>query len=179
MGKWTIDPDHSVAAFAVRHMTIAMVRGQFNKLSGSIYFDPAAVGQSSVEVEIEAASITTGIPKRDDHLRSPDFFDAGRYPVILFRSTAVAAAGGNRARVTGDLTLHGTTRTVTFDAEYFGPVKAPYGGETSMGFSASARLNREDFGILWNETLEAGGVMVGNEVQIFLDVEADLAGEQP
>ncbi|MCC6347000.1 MAG: YceI family protein [Nitrospirales bacterium] len=179
MGKWNIDSDHSVAAFAVRHMMIAMVRGQFNKLSGSIYFDPDDAARSSVEVEIEAASITTGILKRDDHLRSPDFFDVEKYPAIVFRSTAVEATGGNRASVTGELTLHGTTRTITFDAEYFGPVKAPYGDEISRGFSASTRLNREDFGILWNETLEAGGVMVGNEVQIFLDIEADLAADQP
>ncbi|MCC6347950.1 MAG: YceI family protein [Nitrospirales bacterium] len=179
MEKWNIDSDHSVAAFAVRHMMIAMVRGQFNKLSGSICFDPDDAARSSVEVEIEAASITTGIPKRDDHLRSPDFFDVEKYPAVVFRSTAVEATGGNRARVTGELTLHGTTRTITFDAEHFGPVKAPYGGEISRGFSASTRLNREDFGILWNETLEAGGVMVGNEVQIFLDIEADLAADQP
>ncbi|MBZ0154965.1 MAG: YceI family protein [Alphaproteobacteria bacterium] len=178
MGTWNIDSDHSVAAFAVRHMMIAMVRGQFNKLSGSINFDPADVARSSVDVAIEVASITTGIPKRDEHLRSPDFFDAEKYPKITFRSTGVEIAGGNRVRVTGDLTLHGITRTITFAAEYFGPVKAPYGGEISMGFSAFITLNREGFGILWNETLEAGGVMVGNEVQISLDVEADFAADQ-
>lgn len=178
MAKWIIDPDHSVAAFSIRHMMIANVRGQFNRITGTIHFDAVDIPATSVEVEIDVSSITTGIKKRDEHLLSPDFFDVERYPSMTFRSTGVEPTGGNRARVTGDLTIHGTTRPVTFDAEYFGPVESPEGGEISMGFTAEFRINREDFGITWNVPLPGDGVVAGHDVQITLDVEADLA-ERP
>ena len=176
MAKWTIDTAHSVAAFSIRHMTVANVRGQFNNITGTIEFDQKNPGTSSVAAEIEVASITTGIRKRDDHLLSPDFFDASKYPRITFKSTAIESMGGSRARISGDLTIHGITRPVTMDAEYFGPVKSPeaLGGETTIGFSASLTVNRLDFDVKWNVPLEGGALMVGNDVMIQLDIEADL-----
>ncbi|HZV45885.1 MAG TPA: YceI family protein [Thermodesulfovibrionales bacterium] len=173
MSKWIVDPDHSVAAFVVRHMMVANVRGQFNKISGTINFDPDDVAKSSVEVVIDASGIYTGIPKRDDHLRSPDFLDVEKFPHILFKSAYVAGAGENRLRITGQLTIHGITKQVTLEADCTGPEKSPY-GETSRGFTASVSINREDYNIMWNEPLGSGGVMVGKEILITLEIEADL-----
>ena len=174
MAKWVVDPDHSVAAFAVRHMMVSNVHGQFNKIAGTIELDLEDMARSSVEAEIDVEGIWTGIQKRDEHLRSPDFFDVAKYPKILFRSTRVDHSGGNRFRFTGNLTMHGVTRPVTFEAEYRGPVKGTEEGETCIGFSATANINREDYGITWNAALlEKGGVVVGREVEITLDVEAD------
>lgn len=176
MAKWNIDLDHSVTAFSIRHMMIANVRGQFNKISGTIHFDPPDVTKSSVEVTIAVNSIWTGIKKRDEHLQSPDFFDEAQYSVITFKSTKIESLGGNRCRVNGNLTIHGITHPVTLDVEYFGPVKSPFDG-TSIGFTATTRINREDYGITWNVPLEGGGLMVGKDVEITLDVEADLITE--
>jgi polyisoprenoid-binding protein YceI len=176
MAQWVIDPDHSVAAFVVRHMMVANVRGQFNKITGTIQFDHNDTGKSSVEVVIDASGIYTGIQKRDDHLRSPDFLDVDKYPQIHFKSTKVVGAGGNNLRIAGNLTIHGITRRITLDAEFTGPEQSPY-GETSMGFTAHGAINREDYNIMWNVLLESGGVMVGKEIKIILDAEADLAEE--
>ena len=173
MSQWVIDPDHSVAAFVVRHMMVANVRGQFNKISGTISFDPDDAAISSVDVVIDASGIYTGIPKRDNHLRSPDFLDVEKFPHILFRSAYVAGAGENRLRITGQLTIHGITKQVTLEADCTGPEKSPY-GETSRGFTASVSINREDYNIMWNEPLESGGVMVGKEILMTLEIEADL-----
>src|SRR3989304_1932456 len=140
MSKWKIDPDHSVAAFSVRHLMIANVRGQFNNITGIIHFDPSALSASSVEAEIDVSGLTTGIKKRDEHLMSPDFFDAGKYPKILFKSTKVEPAGGNRGKITGDLTIHGITRPVTLEVEFSGPVKSPIGGEISIGFVGKTNI---------------------------------------
>lgn len=177
MAKWTIDTAHSVAAFSVKHMTVANVRGQFNNITGAVEFDQADPARSSVTAEIEVASITTGIRKRDDHLLSADFFDAAKYPKITFKSTGVETAGGNSARISGDLTIHGITRSVIMEAEYFGPVKSPkaLGGETTIGFSASLTIDRRDFDVKWNVPLTGDALMVGNEIRIDLDIEADLA----
>ncbi len=176
MAWWIIDPDHSVAAFVVRHMMVANVRGQYNKIDGTISFDPDNMAASSVEVVIEAAGIYTGIQKRDDHLRSPDFLDVEKYPHIHFKSTDVAGVGGNQLRITGDLTIHGITKQIILTAEFAGPEKSPY-GETSIGFTATGSMNREHYNIIWNVPLGSGGVVVGKEVLITLDVEADLQGE--
>ncbi len=177
MGKWIIDPDHSVAAFTVRHMMVADVHGQFNKLSGTIQFDPADIAHSFVEAEIDVSGIYTGIQKRDEHLRSADFFDVEKYSGITFRSTRVEPSGGHRFRVSGGLTIHGITHPVTFDAEYLGPVKGTEEGETVVGFSAATRISREDYGIMWNvNLLDPGGVVVGREVAIVLSIEADPSG---
>jgi polyisoprenoid-binding protein YceI len=177
MAKWNIDADHSVAAFSVKHMTVANVRGQFNNITGTVEFDQAYPARSSVTAEIAVASITTGIRKRDDHLLSADFFDAAKYPGITFRSVKVESTGGNRAKISGDLTMHGITRPVTMEAEYFGPVKSPekLGGETTIGFSASLTINRQDFDVKWNVPLGGDALMVGNDILINLDIEADLA----
>jgi len=174
MAKWVIDPDHSVAAFVIRHLMVANVRGQFNKLSGIVFFDPSDIVNSSVEATIDVAGIYTGIQKRDDHLRSADFFDAANYPQITFRSDKAKITGSNRFSIAGDLTIHGITKTVTLDVEYSEPEKSPY-GERSIGFAATTRINREDFGLMWNQALESGGIMVGRDVQIFIDIETDLA----
>ena len=176
MAKWVIDPDHSVAAFVIRHMMVANVRGQFNKLSGVIFLDPDDMAKSSVEAAIDVSGIYTGIKKRDDHLRSPDFFDAEKCPPITFKSDFVNSAGTKQLNVSGELTIHGISRPASFNVEYCGPMKSPF-GEISMGFAASTAVNREDFGLLWNMALDAGGFMIGKEVQIYLDIEADLSAE--
>jgi polyisoprenoid-binding protein YceI len=177
MIKWIVDPDHSVAAFSVRHMMIADVRGQFNKIDGTIYFDPLNLENSSVELTIAVSSIITGIQKRDEHVKSPDFFDAEKFPLISFKSISTEPLGGNRAKVTGDLTIHGITRQVTVSAEFSGPVKDPFGDGLSMGFTASVVINREDYGIMWNQPMADNGIMVGREVRLIIDLEADLTPE--
>jgi polyisoprenoid-binding protein YceI len=173
MARWIVDPDHSVAAFSVVHMMIAHVRGQFNKISGTINFDPRNINNSSVELVIDVASIYTGIRKRDDHLRSPDFFDVDKFPVISFNSTHIDAADGKRVHVTGELRMHGKIGRITVPAVFSGPVKDPLGDGSSMGFSASIVLNREDYDMTWNQPMDNGS-MVSLEVEILVDLEADL-----
>ncbi len=177
MARWIIDTDHSCAAFAIRHMALAYVRGQFNNVKGTITFDPADTDGAAVAVDIDVSGVSTGNKKRDEHLLSSDFFDRAKYPTITFRSVKVEFPGGSRCRVNGDLTIHGVTRPVTFEGEYTGPRGNPYGDEKSVGFSGSVVVNREDFGIMWgSEPMEGGGLVAGREVQISLDVEADMAG---
>jgi len=176
MARWILDPDHSVADFAIRHMMLSNVLGHFSKVTGTFHFDPADVARSTVEAVVDVSSICTGIKKRDQHLLSPDFFDATNYPEIIFKSTKIEALGGNRCKVTGNLTIRGITHQVTLDGEYFGPVNSPF-GVTSVGFSGMTKINREDYGVMWNEPMEGGGVVVGREVEITLNVEADLSTE--
>jgi polyisoprenoid-binding protein YceI len=176
MSKWVIDPDHSVAAFVVRHMMVANVHGQFNKIKGAIHFDHNDIPNAYVELSIDASGIYTGIQKRDDHLRSPDFFDVEKYPYMTFKSNKTETTEKNRLKVFGDLTIHGITKQIAIDVAYSGPEHSPY-GETSMGFTATAKINREDYGIMWNVELKNKGFMVGKEIQIVLDIEADLASE--
>ncbi|MFZ5796969.1 MAG: YceI family protein [Thermodesulfobacteriota bacterium] len=175
MQKWSIDPDHTVAAFCVRHLMIANVRGQFNRISGTVHFDPLNAIGLSLEAEIDVAGIYTGIGKRDDHLRSPDFFDAERLPTITFRSTGYEPTGKTTGRLAGRLTIHGIPREIILDVTLSGPVTAPaeIGGETTLALSARTSLNREDFGMTWNVPFGDGGVVVGREVEIHLDIEAD------
>lgn len=176
MKKWSIDPDHSCAAFAIRHMALAHVRGQFVIKEGTIFFDPDDTSRASVEVHIDVASVNTGIRKRDEHLLTADFFDQPNYPAIAFRSTRIDFLDDKQCRVSGDLTIHGITRKVTFEGEYAKPRTNPYGGELSIGFSGAVTINREDFGIMWgSELMEGGGLVAGKEVKLFIDVEADLA----
>jgi polyisoprenoid-binding protein YceI len=175
MTKWLIDSDHSCAAFAIRHMALAHVRGQFANMKGTIYYDPADK-MASVDVEIDVASVSTGIKKRDEHLLTGDFFDQSKYPTIKFTSKTVEFLDRNRCRVSGSLTIHGITRPVTFEGEYAGPRKNPFGDEATVGFSGTVTVNREDFGIMWgSEPMEGGGLVAGKEVQIAIDIEADLA----
>ncbi|HAR44830.1 MAG: hypothetical protein A2X56_15040 [Nitrospirae bacterium GWC2_57_13] len=175
MKTWTIDSDHSVAAFSIRYLMLAKIRGQCNKMKGMIRFDPADISGSSVEVTFDVAGVTTGIKKRDEHLMSGDFFDVKKYPAVTFKSTAAEKTGVNSCKVTGNLTIHGVTRPVAFEADFVGPAKSPMGGELSMGFMARTVINREDFGMTWNEPMEGGGLMLAKDVEITLDVEADLA----
>ena len=177
MTKWIIDPDHPGAAFSVRHMMIANVRGQFCKVGGTVYFDPLNITSSSIELSIDASSIFTGIQKRDDHLKSADFFDVDKYPTISFISTRVHSVNGNKAQVNGDLTVHGITRQITVSVEFSGPVDDPLGDGSSMGFAVSAIINREDYGIMWNQPMANNGIMVSREVQLFIDLEADFVAE--
>lgn len=175
MAKLIIDSDHSVLGFAIRHMMIAKVRGQFNKIKGTINYDQSDIGNSSVELEVDVSSIYTGIKKRDEHLRSSDFFDVEKYPKITFKSKSVEPAGENRLKVIGDLTMHGVTRRISIDIDCLGPVKSPFGDERSMGFCGHTKINRMDFGVAWNELMEDGNPVAGSEVEINLDIEADLA----
>lgn len=173
MQKWVIDPDHSVAAFSIRHMTVAFVHGQFNDISGSIHYNPGDGAALEIEFEIGVSSIITGIRKRDDHLKSADFFDADAYPKISFKSHTIRNSGASGYKISGDITIHGITREITLDVDVAGPVKSPF-GETSIGLTGKTVLNREEFAVIWNQPLENGGVMVGKEVEISVDLEADL-----
>lgn len=168
---WQIDPVHSVAHFSVRHLMISNVRGEFTKVSGNALLDPSDPTKSSVEVTIDATSIDTREPQRDEHLRSADFLDTANRPTITFRSKKITPAGAGHFKLTGDLTIRGNTREVTFDVEGPAPpVKDPY-GSVRTGVSATAKINRKEFGLVWNALTEAGGVMVGDEVSLSFDAE--------
>lgn len=168
---WQIDNTHSQVTFSVRHMMVTTVKGQFKVLSGKLEIDEQHPENSWVEAEVDAASIDTRDERRDGHLRSPDFFDAANYPTITFKSTKVEAVGDHEYRVSGDLTIHGVTKQVSFDAEYSGQLKDPYGMQRA-GLSAKATINRKDFGLNWNQALESGGVLVGDKVTIEIDLAA-------
>lgn len=173
MSRWLIDPDHTVATFTIRHMTIADVQGNFSRISGEVGFDPDKPAATTLEAVIEAEAICTGIAKRDDHLRSADFFDVPRFPHITFKSTGAQLEGGKLRRLRGDFTLHGVTREVVLEVERFGPVTS-HDGDTSIGMRLRASIDRTDFGMTWNVPLPVG-LMVGTEVRLVVDLEADLA----
>jgi polyisoprenoid-binding protein YceI len=169
--QWQIDPAHSAAHFSVRHLMISNVRGEFGKVSGNVVLDPSDLTKSTVEVSVDATTINTREPQRDEHLRSADFFDVANHPAITFRSKQITAAGAGRFKVTGDLTIRGVTRAVTFDVDGpTPPVKDPW-GNVRAGVSATAKINRKDFGLVWNALTEAGGVVVGDEVSITFEAE--------
>jgi polyisoprenoid-binding protein YceI len=171
-----IDQAHSQVGFSIRHF-FSKVPGQFKDFSGTIVMDPNTPAASSVEVTIQAASISTGNDGRDKHLRSPDFFAADSFPTLTFKSTKVDSAGKDRVKVTGDLTMHGVTKSVVLDVEFLGMGEVGVGGKswgTKAGFDATTSVNRHDFGINWNKTLDAGGVMIGENVAISLHIEANL-----
>lgn len=171
---WSIDPAHSVAEFAVKHMMITTVKGRIADIRGTITIDEANPDQSTVEVELDAASIDTRAEQRDQHLRSADFFDVEKFPVITFRSRRVEGASlsdGTTFTVVGDLTIRDVTREVVLDATFDGRGKDPWGGER-VSFSATTMIDRRDFGLTWNAALETGGMLVSNDVRISLDVQA-------
>ncbi len=173
MTTWTLDPAHSSANFSSRHMMVTTVRGQFKGgVTGTINFDPANPAAASVEATIQAASIETGVADRDNHLRSADFLDAASHPAISFKSTKVEPTGETSAKITGNLTIRGVTREVVVNADFIGVAKSAFDGKDRAGFEGTATINREDFGLTWNVALEAGGVLVGKEIKITLDVEA-------
>ena len=171
MARWDFEPGHSSVTFAARHMMITIVRGQYKNLKGTLYFDAADPARSSVEVKIEAANFSTEEAERDAHLRSADFLDVQNHPIIHFQSTHVEATGYSTYKITGNLTVRGTTRPVTLDAHYDGPVDTPY-NNTRIGFLATTRINREDFGVSWNSPMPGGGYVVAREVELTIDVEA-------
>jgi polyisoprenoid-binding protein YceI len=169
--NWEIDATHSQATFSVKHMMISTVRGHFEVLSGKLHIDEEHPDNSWVEAEVDAASINTRDAKRDGHLRSPDFFDVEKYPKITFKSTKVTPIGNNEYRVTGNLTMHGVTKEETFHADYSGQVKDLYGLQRAA-FNVKGKINRKDFGLNWNVALETGGVLVGEDVNIEIDLAA-------
>jgi polyisoprenoid-binding protein YceI len=168
---WKLDPAHSVAEFKVKHMMISNVKGSFSGLSGTLALDETDYTHSKVEVDIPIATLSTGDAQRDGHLKSADFFDAEKYPAIVFKSTNIDSNGGANYSVTGDLTIHGVTKPVTLSVEDVSePSKDPWGNHR-IGLSANAKINRKDFGLTWNSALETGGVLVGEEVSISLEVQ--------
>ncbi len=167
---WSIDPAHSAAQFQVRHMMISNVRGEFGKMSGKVFFDGKNYSTLRAEAVIEVASINTREPKRDNHLRSSDFFDAATYPFITFKSKRVEGIRGNEFNLVGDLTIRGITKEITLAVEAT-PVVKGMTGESRIGAHATAKLNRQDYGVKWNRSLDSGGVLVGDEIQITLDME--------
>jgi polyisoprenoid-binding protein YceI len=168
---WNLDPAHSAAEFKVKHMMISNVKGSFRALSGVLNLDEADVTGSSVEAFLPVATLSTGDEQRDGHLKSADFFDAEKFPTITFKSNEVKRTGEGEYAVTGDLTLRGVTKPVTFAVEGpSAPGKDPW-GNLRIGLSATTRINRKEFGLTWNSALEAGGVLVGDEVGLTLDVQ--------
>ncbi len=181
MAKWTFEPGHSAAEFSVRHMMVSWVRGHFKNITGTIEFDPENPGKSSVDTSINTAELWSGDPDRDGHVRGSDFLDVENHSTITFTGSEVEVIGKNDFRVTGDLTLRGVTRTVTLEVNYLGQWDTPFwvdgedqGPKTRAGFVAKTTIDRNDFGISWNGELEKGGVVVGKDVLITIDVEALL-----
>ena len=167
---WAIDSMHAEVGFAVKHLMISTVRGRFGAVTGTVMLDPANPRASLVDATIDVASIDTRQEMRDNHLRSPDFFDAANYPTMHFISKRIDGDIQRKFRVVGDLTIRGVTREVTLDATNEGSTKDPWGNDR-VGISASGKLNRNDFGLTWNQALEAGGVLVGEDVKLSFDVE--------
>jgi len=174
---WNIDPSHTTAAFAVRHLMISTVRGHFSKVAGTVRIDERDLARSQIDVTIDANSIESRDANRDAHLRSPDFLDVAKYPTLTFRSTEIEEGRDGALLVKGDLTIRGVTRPIALTVDSLTPpTKTPW-GTTVRGVSATGKLNRKDFGLVWNTVLEAGGVAVGDEVKLTID--AELVDSQP
>ncbi len=174
--SWNIDPAHSTASFAVKHAMISTVRGDFTKVAGTIVTEGDDFTKAKIDASIDASSVDTRVAQRDAHLKSPDFFDVAKFPAITFKSTKIHKKGAHLL-VSGDLTMHGVTKPVTLTASVSKPMQDPW-GNTRIGAEATATLNRKDFGLVWNKALDKGGVMVGDEVQLTIDVEATKAAAQ-
>lgn len=168
--QWDFDLSHSSIGFHVRHLMVSKVHGRFTKWNGTLELDESDLTKSRLDVTIDTASVDTKEPKRDDHLRSADFFDVEKFPALTFKSTKIEKDGDNYL-VTGDLTIRGITKSVKLEVENGGQVKDPWGG-TRAGFSAKTHVNRKDFGLTWNVALEAGGFVVGDKIEISLEIEA-------
>jgi polyisoprenoid-binding protein YceI len=175
--NWNLDTVHSGINFTVRHMVVSKVRGRFAKFTGTVALDESDITRSSVEATIDVSSIDTGTAQRDDHLRSADFFDVERFPEIRFLSTRIEKVSGDRYRLTGELTIHGVTRSIALETEYGGRGKDPWGNER-VGFTAKGAIDRKDFGLVWNQALETGGVLVSDRVELELEVQAVRAAAQ-
>lgn len=171
MAKWSLDPAHTLVEFSVKHMMIATVKGRFSGVEGFLEGDLPDLTTARVEASVDAASVDTREAQRDQHLRSADFFEVEKFPKLTFKSTQIDAAGGGTYKMTGDLTIRGVTRPVVFDVTFEGMGRDPWGNERA-GFSATAAVNRKDFGLQWNAVLETGGVLVGDRVKIAIEAEA-------
>jgi polyisoprenoid-binding protein YceI len=168
---WNIDPVHSIAEFKVKHMMISYVKGHFSKVSGSLVMDESDLAKSRIEASIDAASIETRDAQRDAHLRSADFFDVEKFPTLSFKSGRISIVRDGELKVEGDLTIHGVTRKAVFAVEGpTPPAKDPW-GNTRLAVSATTKVNRKDFGLTWNAALETGGILVGDEVTLALELE--------
>jgi polyisoprenoid-binding protein YceI len=168
---YEINPAHSAASFAVKHMMVSTVRGEFGKLTGFATIDDADLKKSQIEATIDATTISTRVDKRDAHLKGPDFFDVAKYPSITFKSTNVKRVAPGKYKVTGDLTMHGVTKAVVFDVDSPAKELKDPMGQIDRGATATTKLNRKDFGLNWNKALEAGGVLVGDQVDVTIDME--------
>ncbi len=171
ISTWNIDPVHSHAQFKVKHMMISNVKGEFTAVTGVLKHDGQNIENSQIEASIDASTINTRDAQRDGHLKSPDFFDVAKFPHLTFKSTRISKTGDAELSVVGDLTIHGVTRSVVFDVEELSDSAKDPWGNMRMGLSATTKINRKDFGLVWNGALETGGVLVGEEVAITLDVE--------
>jgi polyisoprenoid-binding protein YceI len=169
--QWEFDPAHTGVHFKVRHLMVSSVRGEFEKVSGKIVYDEGDVTKSTADITIDAASVNTRVTKRDEDLRSPNFLDVAKYPAIIFKSKRVEKSGNGMLKMTGDLTIHGVTKEVVLNVEGPTPaIKDPW-GNFRVGGQATTKISRKDFGLVWNEAMETGGVVVGDEVEITIDVE--------
>jgi polyisoprenoid-binding protein YceI len=171
VSTWTIDPAHSVAEFKVKHMMVSNVKGQFLTMIGQLSLDEADISRSRVEATIEAATITTRDTQRDAHLKSADFFDVEKFPTLTFQSTSITRTSPDELAMAGQLTMHGVTRPVVFTVEGPTPAHKDPWGNIKMGASATTKINRKDFGLNWNAALETGGILVGDDVTITLEIE--------
>jgi polyisoprenoid-binding protein YceI len=169
--EYEIDPAHSAANFSVKHLMISNVRGQFTNIKGMVKYDPANVAASSIEASIDANTVNTNLKKRDDHLRTDEFLNTAKHPLITFKSTKIEKAGEGNLKAHGDLTIHGVTKPVVLNIEGPSPESKDPWGNTKVGASATTKINRKDFGLHWNKALETGGVVVGDEVSIVIDIE--------
>jgi len=181
MAKWTLQSGHTAAEFRARHMMVTYVRGHFKNIHGTLEFDPESPGNSSIEVRIEARGIWTGVKERDDHLRSKDFLDVDHHPEITFTGSQVEIKGEHDYAVTGDLIIRGVTRKATLNVSYLGQWETPWwedgvdkGPRIRAGFLATTQINRQDFGVRWQDIMDRGGIVVSNEIDIAIDVEAVL-----
>lgn len=176
MARWNIDTAHTSIEFAVRHMMVTTVRGTFGGVTGFVDYDEDAVGASVVDVTIDTSTVNTHVGDRDNHLRSPDFLDVANHPTMTFKSTQVTPKGRAAASIEGDLTIRGTTKKVTLEAEFFGTQTSNW-GDVRAGFQGTTKINREDWGLTWNQALEAGGVLVGKDVTLTIDLQVIRVAE--
>jgi polyisoprenoid-binding protein YceI len=169
--EWNVDPAHSTAAFAVKHMMVSTVHGNFSNVKGTVDYDAGKLNEAKANLTIEVASLSTSNERRDNHLKSPDFFDAQKYPTITFVSTKVVPGSTGKFQLVGDMTMHGVTKQITFDVA--GPESPIKDGKGNMhtGATATSRISRKDFGLTWNKAIEGGGVTVGDDVDITIEVE--------
>lgn len=170
MANWTIDDTHTRLGFSVRHMMVSTVRGHFTGYSGTVNIDADDFTKSTIEGEVLVNSVDTGVEKRDDHLRTSDFFEIEKFPKITFKSTKIEKKGGNDYVVSGDLTIRDTTKNISFNVEFHGPAQDPW-GRTVAGLSATSSLDRKDFGLTYNAALETGGVLIGDKVKLEIEAE--------